>query len=224
MTNPRPTQTMPKLMKPRSLTGVLILLLVLGMTQPGLAQQDAVPEAAPAAAGAVVARVNEALIGAMREAEALAFQGRYDRLAPVFMAAFHFPFMARVAAGRHWRDLEPAQKDLLAVAFARMSVTTYAARFDGYTGQSFELGETIEQPRGRVLVRNRLIKGGGEAVAIDYLLRDFDGRWRIIDVFLDGTISEIATKRSEYNSILKRDGFDGLLARISQKTADLAGE
>ncbi len=224
MTNPRPTQTMPKLMKPRSLTGVLILLLVLGMTQPGLAQQDAVPEAAPAAPGAVVAQVNEALIGAMREAEALAFQGRYDRLAPVFMAAFHFPFMTRVAAGRHWRDLEPEQKDLLAAAFARMSVTTYAARFDGYTGQSFEVGETIEQPRGKVLVRNRLIKGGGKAVAIDYLLRDFNGQWRIVDVFLGGTISEIATKRSEYNSILKQTGFEDLLARISSKTAELAAE
>jgi phospholipid transport system substrate-binding protein len=172
----------------------------------------------------VVAQVNEALIGAMQEAEALAFQGRYDRLAPVFMAAFHFPFMTRVAAGRHWRDMEPEQKDLLAAAFARMSVTTYAARFDGYTGQSFEIGETIEQPRGKVLVRNRLINGGGEAVAIDYLLRDFDGQWRIIDVFLDGTISEIATKRSEYNSILKRTGFDDLLARILSKTAELAAE
>ena len=151
-------------------------------------------------------------------------QGRYDHLAPVFMAAFHFPFMARVAAGRHWRDLGSEQKDLLADAFARMSVTTYAARFDGYTGQSFEVGETIEQPRGRMLVRNRLISGGGEAVAIDYLLRDFDGQWRIVDVFLDGTISEIATKRSEYNSILKQTGFDDLLARISSKTAELAAE
>ena len=186
---------MPKFMKPRSLAGVLILLLVLGSTQPGLAQQDAVPEAAPAAPGAVVAQVNEALIGAMREAEALAFQGRYDRLAPVFMAAFHFPFMARVAAGRHWRDLGSEQKDLLADAFARMSVTTYAARFDGYTGQSFEVGETIEQPRGRMLVRNRLISVGGEAVAIDYLLRDFDGQWRIVDVFLDHLVEPRAIAR-----------------------------
>ncbi len=212
---------MPKFRKSPSLTGALTLLLLLRLAQPGLAQEDGVPEASP---GAVVARVNEALIGAMREAEALAFQGRYDRLAPVFAAAFHFPFMARVAAGRYWRDLEPEQRNRLADAFAHMSVTTYAARFDGYAGQSFEVGETIEQPRGRVLVRNRLVNGRGEAVEIDYLLRDFDGRWRIIDVFLYGTISEIATKRSEYNSILKRDGFDGLLARISEKTAELAGE
>ncbi len=173
---------------------------------------------------AVVAQVNETLLGAMQEAESLAFQGRYDRLAPVFGAAFHFPFMARVAAGRYWRDLDQAQRKQLADAFAHMSVTTYAARFDGYSGQSFEVGETIEQPRGGALVRNRLFKSDGEAVSIDYLLRDFDGRWRIVDVFLDGSISEIATKRSEYTSILDQDGLEGLLARIHEKTAELAAE
>ena len=50
------------------------------------------------------------------------------------------------------------------------------------------------------------------------------GRWRIVDVFLDGTISEIATKRSEYTSILDKEGFDGLLTRITAKTAELAKE
>ena len=206
-------------MKAIGLTGALILLVLLA--RPSLAQQEDLLQAEPTA---VVEAVNEALTGAMREADALAFQGRYDRLAPVFMTAFHFPFMARVAAGRHWRDLNSEQKGRLANAFAGMSVTTYAARFDGFNGQSFAVGETIEQPRGGALVRNRLTKSSGESVAIDYLLRNFDGRWRIVDAFLDGTISEIATKRSEYNSILKQDGFDGLLARISAKTAELAAE
>jgi len=212
---------MPKSMKPSSLTGALILLLLIGLARPGVAQQDGVPEAPPAA---VVAEVNETLLGAMREAEALAFQGRYDRLAPVFRAAFNFPFMTRVAAGSYWRDLEAEERERLAEAFARMSVATYAARFDGYDGERFEVGETIGQPRGGALVRNRLIDGTGEAVSIDYLLRAFDGRWRIVDVFLDGAISELATKRSEYTAILSADGFAGLLARIRAKTAELAGE
>ena len=172
----------------------------------------------------MVAEVNAALLGAMREAEALGVAGRIARLAPVFQTAFDFPVMARVAAGRHWRDLAPEQQARLAEAFARMSVTTYAARFDGYDGESFEVGDSIEQPRGGVLVRNRLIDGAGKAVAIDYLLREFDGRWRIIDVFLDGAISELATKRSEYGAILDQEGFDGLLARIAAKTDDMAGE
>jgi phospholipid transport system substrate-binding protein len=216
----RPTMPQP-LVPPR--LAALVLLLLVGLAQgsmAGLAQEDNVPAAPPAA---VVERVDETLIGAMQEAETLGFQGRYDRLAPVFMPAFHFPFMARVAAGRYWKDLDPEQQKQLAEAFGRMSVTNFAARFDGYDGQRFEVGESIEQPRGGVLVRNRLIDGTGKGVSIDYLLRDFDGRWRIIDVFLEGAISEIATKRSEYTAILGEDGIDGLLAKISDKTAELAG-
>ena len=111
------------------------------------------------------------------------------------------------SAGRHWSGFAPAEKERLAAAFARLSIATFAARFDGYGGERFEVGEALEQPRGRILVRNRLITADGEAFAIDYLLADFDGRWRILDVFLDGTVSEIATKRSEYGGILKREGF-----------------
>ena len=207
------------LSKIRSIVSAAVLVLLLGPGGGAMAQQDGLAQAAPAA---VVARVNEALLGAMREADALAFQGRYERLAPVLEASFHFPVMARGAAGRHWSALQPDEKKRLAEAFARMSVTTYAARFDGYGGERFEVGEAIEQPRGRVLVRNRLVTGDGEAISIDYLLGEFDGHWRIVDVFLDGTISEIATKRSEYGGILKRDGLDGLLARITEKTAELA--
>lgn len=203
--------------KPTYLAGAVTLLLLLGLAQPAPAEQQAAP-------ATVVTEVNETLIGAMREAEALAFRGRYERLAPVLTAAFNFPFMARVAAGRHWKDLAPGQQDRLAEAFAEMSVTTFAARFDGYSGQSFRVGESLDQPRGGVLVRNRLINGAESSVAIDYLLRDFDGRWRIVDVFLDGTVSELATKRAEYASILNRDGYEGLLARITEKTAELAAD
>jgi len=208
--------------KARSLARAALLVLLLGPAGAAAAQQDGLSQAAPPAA--VVKAVDEALIGAMREADALGFQDRYDRLAPVLEAAFHFPVMARGAAGRHWSALQSDEKERLAEAFARMSVATYAARFDGYDGERFEVGEVVEQPRGRVLVRNRLITGAGEAVSIDYLLGEFDGEWRIVDVFLDGAISEIATKRSEYGSILKRDGVDGLLARITEKTAELASE
>ena len=218
-------------MTAHKIAGVLGLLLLLAW--PVLAQAENAASAVPAAPetpetqdtpDTVVVQVNETLLGTMRDAESLGFQGRYDRLAPVFTAAFQFPYMARVAAGSYWRDLGPEQREQLAGAFAHMSVATYAARFDGYSGQSFKVVETVEQPRGGALVRNRLIKGDGEVVAIDYLLREFDGRWRIVDVFLDGTISEIATKRSEYTSILHRDGFAGLLARISSKTAELAAQ
>jgi phospholipid transport system substrate-binding protein len=160
----------------------------------------------------------------MRNAEDLGYQGRYDALARVLGESFYFAFMAQAAAGRHWSGFDETQKQRLAEDFERMSIASYASRFDGYSGQRFEVGETVQHPRGTVIVRNRLFQSDGTGVSIDYLLRNFEGRWRIIDIFLKGVISEIATKRSEYGSILEREGIDELFARLEAKVAELAAD
>ncbi len=176
----------------------------------------------------VVERLNAALIEVMREADALGFQGRYERLAPVLSAAFDFPLMARISAGKHWRAWDEVLRARFVAAFGNSSIATYAARFDGYGGERFEvLGE---QPglRKTVLVRNHLVKSDGEAVAIDYLLKtgagDSKDGWRVVDVFLDGKFSELALKRSEYGAVIKNDGVETLIRGLGDQAARLAAE
>ena len=43
--------------------------------------------------------------------------------------------------------------------------------------------------------------------------------WRISDVFLSGTVSELALRRSEYGALMRREGFDALLAAVRKKIA-----
>jgi phospholipid transport system substrate-binding protein len=193
-----------------------------GALSVGLALALWLPASAAEGPTAVVERVNTTLLGVMREAEGLGFDGRYDRIEKVFGESFDFPFMARVAAGRYWQDMPAKEQERYVAAFEHMSIATYAARFDGYSGQDFQVGEAVDHPRGSVLVRNLLVRPRDEPVAIDYLLRDFDGDWRIVDIYLAGGISEIATKRSEYGSVLKRQGIEALLSSIEQKAAALA--
>ncbi len=172
----------------------------------------------------VVERLNAALIEVMREADALGFQGRYERLAPVLSAAFDFPLMARISAGKHWRTWDEVLRARFVAAFGNTSIATYAARFDGYGGERFEvLGE---QPgrRKTVLVRNRLVKSDGEAVAIDYLFKTGAEGWRVVDVFLDGKFSELALKRSEYGAVIKNDGVEALIRGLGDQAARLAAE
>ena len=186
----------------------------------------------------IVERLNGALIEVMQGAGALGFQGRYDRLAPVLSAAYDFPVMARISAGRHWRGLDAATRERYVAAFGKVSIATYAARFDGYGGERFEvLGEEPGR-RKTIVVRNRLVKNDGETVAIDYLLKVSPGAsppgappqegpaggWRVIDVYLDGKYSELALKRSEYGSVIKNDGIQALIRRLDEKAAQLAAE
>ena len=180
--------------------------------------------AAEEAPSDIVGRLNAVLMEVMQQADELGFSGRYDRLAPVLSEAFNFPLMARISVGRHWRKLEDSDRDRLVDAFGRMSIATFAARFDGYSGERFEVLGEKPAPRKAVLVRNRLIKNDGEAVEINYLLKTAKGRWRVVDVFLDAKYSELAMKRSEYGSVIKNAGFDELIRSLDEKIADLAAE
>jgi len=62
-----------------------------------------------------------------------------------------------------------------------------------------------------------------EPVSVDYAMRQNDGAWQISDVYLDGTISQLATQRSEFGAILRREGFEGLIASMQRKVKLLAG-
>jgi phospholipid transport system substrate-binding protein len=54
-------------------------------------------------------------------------------------------------------------------------------------------------------------------VAIRYLMRQDGADWRINDVYLDGKISELATRRSEFSSVLRQQGIDGLISTLNRK-------
>jgi len=172
----------------------------------------------------VVERLNAALIEVMQEADALGFKGRYERLAPVLSAAFDFPLMARVSAGKHWRAWDAVLRARFVAAFGNTSIATYAARFDGYGGERFEILGEAPGRRKSILVRNHLVRNDGTTVAIDYLLKANEGNWRVVDVYLDGKYSELALKRSEYGAVIKNHGIAALIQSLDEKAADLAAE
>jgi phospholipid transport system substrate-binding protein len=71
-----------------------------------------------------------------------------------------------------------------------------------------------------MLVKTRIVRTEEAPVALDYRLRQGEGgEWRIVDVFLNGTVSELAMRRAEYSAVLKRDGYDGLIAALEEKIA-----
>ena len=179
------------------------------------------PAVSQAKASTPVERLNATLLHVMQNADQLGYQGRYDTLAPVLSETFNFPVMARVAVGQHWKGLTTEQKQQLTQSFARLSVATFASRFDGYGGEVFEIrGE--RNNRKNVIVDNVLVKADGEAVPLNYVLRKFDERYRIIDIYLDAKISQLAIHRAEYSAVLKNNGFDHLIASMEEKIAAYA--
>jgi phospholipid transport system substrate-binding protein len=158
----------------------------------------------------------DTLLTTMKDGRTLGQSGRYARLAPVIARLFDVPLMARLAVGSSWASLPPTQQQQVTEAFGHYISATYADRFDSYSGEQLQV--TGEQPYGaEVIVQTRIVKANGETVTLNYRMHDNVGSWQISDVYMDGTISQLATQRSEFHSILQREGVDGLIMALNRK-------
>jgi len=174
--------------------------------------------ASPDGATAVVERFQSTLISVMKDAQKLGYEGRYKRLAPAVEESHNLPGIAQFAAGRYWEKLSDQQKKTYVDAFAKMSMATYAYRFDDYSGESFKAVSEEATGKGDALVHTLLSKANGENIHFDYVLRRKDGVWRIINIIVDG-VSDLAIKRSEYGNILRDQGADVLIAKLQGQIA-----
>ena len=188
----------------------------------GLAMLSCPVLSAPASGGDTVQSLYDALLTTMKNGRTLGQSGRFTQLEPVIRRSFDIPAMARLSVGPAWASLSEAQRQQVTDSFARYISAIYADRFDSYAGQKLEV--IGEQPAAAgVMVKSQIIKANGEPVKIDYLMRRNGAGWLISDIYLDGAISEVATRRSEFAAILKNDGADGLIAALNRKADMLTG-
>ena len=201
-----------------------LILAVLGAACLALVLSTAPVRAADKSPEQLVGGFHAALLDTMREAKALGYKGRYRKLAPHIEENFHLPLMIQVAVGSFWKKASSGQQEKLIESFARLSISTYASRFNGYSGQSFRTLGHKPGPQETVLVRTKIVNPSDKDVELTYVTRFIRGEWRIIDVLLDTGISELAVRRSEYRRVLKTKGIDGLIATIDDKANILAAD
>jgi phospholipid transport system substrate-binding protein len=182
----------------------------------GIAMLTHPVHAAPTSGRDTVKGLYDALLGTMKSGRSLGQSGRFARLEPVVRRTFDIPTMARLSVGSSWVTLSEAQRQQVIESFGRYISAIYADRFDSYAGQKLQV--TGEQPAAAgLMVKSQIIKANGESVNVDYMMRRNGDTWLISDIYLDGAISEVATRRSEFGAILKSEGIDGLIAALNRK-------
>ena len=162
-----------------------------------------------------------ALIEVMRDAKRLGPKGRFDKLRQPVVSTLDLEGMLKIAVGDYWAQASAAEREKLLAAFRDYSVSSFASRFDGYSGERFETLGTAPGPRGTVLVRTRILGPSTDPVPITYVVRQSADEWHVIDILLEAGISELATRRSEYRAILKDGGMAELAAVLEQKARNL---
>jgi phospholipid transport system substrate-binding protein len=179
------------------------------------------PSAAAQTEDAAVARI-KAFYDSLQSASAQASdpQQRMAALSQTIMAIFDIPTMARLAVGPGWTKIPPAKRASLQEAFGRYFVASYASRIGQAAGGRFEVEPKTAQRSGGRLVRTRIIDGQGQATPVDYLV---NREGLVVDVYLKGTVSELASRRSEFEAALKSGGADALEAYLRQKADEILG-
>jgi phospholipid transport system substrate-binding protein len=166
----------------------------------------------------------DALVAAMKQGPALGFAGRRQLLDPQIRRALDLPLMTRLVVGPPWKNLAAPDQQRLVDAFSDYSIAVYASRFKEYGGERFVVEPAAtRRPNGDALVSTTLFPKEGEAVQLDYLMRESPRGWQVIDVFLSGTISELAARRSEYSAVFRTGGAAALVDLLLKKTAEFGG-
>ncbi len=175
----------------------------------------------PSAAAAHIQTYYQQLMPTIQQAGRLSVRERDKRFGPAITAAFDLATMTRLAVGPAWKSFSPAQQSAVQEAFTRFIVADYASQIKDYSGESFIVDPqtTPESRGGGEIVKTKLLQPGGRTVSINYLVRN----GRVIDVYLNGTISDLATRRDEFASIIAAGGADGLIKRLQERTQSLLG-
>ena len=128
--------------------------------------------------------------------------------------------MLSMIIGNQWKNVSNKKRKEIINIFEEYIAKNYVRRFSKM--KDFSFIENKEQNVGKfVMVRSNLVIGKKEKVSISYLLSNDQNRWKIFDVLLAGSVSEIATKKSEFKSFIKGGNIDPLIDALKKKNKDL---
>ncbi len=184
---------------------VSLALLVLVAAMPAQAQGSD-----PAAA--TVQGFYDALVASMKAGGTA--KSRYEKLKPAVEQAFDIPGMTALSVGPSWSSISASDQKALTDAFERMTIANYAGNFDSYSGEKFIVDPAVVARGSEKLVKSSLKPASGAAIPFNYRVHQANGAWKIVDVYLNGNISQLAQKRSDFGATLKTGGPQGLAKKI----------
>ena len=200
-------------MSRKKLTGLLAAALVLhsGASRALAADSPAAP----------IDALDNGLAAAMKNGAA-PFKARYDALAPVVDASFNLPQILQTTVGLKWSSIPADKQKALLAAFRAFTIASYVSNFDSDSGTTFRILPETRAVGADKVVESEIVPKEGDHTRMDYVLRQGESGWQVIDVLEEGTISQAAVQRSDFRSLLA-DGPDKLIDSLSAKVDKMSG-
>jgi phospholipid transport system substrate-binding protein len=194
----------------RGLVLAMLAVLALPLAMPAHADDAATDPAAKQ-----IQTFYDVLLDNMKRGKELSLMGRYNKLKPVIEQTYDLPLMTSLAVGPTWSSLPATDQQALIAAFERMTLANYAKNFDTFSGEKFVVDPNAQVHGTDKVVMSKLITSG-QTIPFNYRMRQSNGSWKVIDVYLNGFVSELATRRSDFAATLSSGGAQALVKKINE--------
>jgi phospholipid transport system substrate-binding protein len=155
------------------------------------------------------------LIDTMKQGPELGLQGRFRQLTSTAQETFDLPGMTQITVGPAWQMISDPDRKAIIDAFERLTIANYAKHFAKFTGQKFTVDPAVKMRANDKIVESKLLSGSS-TVPFNYRMRLVDGKWKVVDVFLNGYVSQLAVRRADFASTVASSGAPGLIKKINQ--------
>ncbi|WP_419728075.1 ABC transporter substrate-binding protein [Lichenicola sp.] len=204
------------------LTGLCLAMLgTVSLSSFGHAQATQASATQPATSGPV-ATVSALYAGLTQVEHSTApFSQRVQLLTPVIDRAFDLQTVLQNSLGLRYRTIPDAQKQQLLEQFRQFTVARYVSNFAAGGNDSFTVdpAATASPIPGEQIVHSTIGgHDGGSGTQIDYVMRQGPAGWQVVDVLLNGNISQVAVQRADFGSSLTSGDATPLIASLKKKT------
>jgi len=195
-----------------------LLALLAGLLLAPVAARAATPEEE---ARATVRDVVDRVLAILRT-PGLPQAERRSRIQAIAYDWFDFETMSRLVVARAWRSFDAGQRETFVGEFRELLSARYGRKLDDYGNEEVDVLDTRSDPGGDVTVRTRIHRAGAEDITVDYRLRPEAGRFRAIDVVIEG-VSLVFSYRGQFQEILNGGGPALLIERLREKNTGAGG-
>jgi phospholipid transport system substrate-binding protein len=198
-----------------------ILKRIIGFLVLGFSLTAAAQELAP---DQLVQKVTEEVLAAIKSDKQLAAGDKQKALKLAeekVLPYIDFEEATRLAVGRAWSQATPEQRKKLVNEFRNMLVRTYSNAIESYQGQTMKVMPSRAgkgDGKDEATVRAQFVRAGGKPLPIEFQMRNNGKSWKVYDISVEG-ISLVLTYRSEFDAVVKQEGVDGLIKRLTQKNS-----
>ena len=210
-------------------SGLCLAILGLAVASPVcLAQAGAAPATAPAVTAPVAgpAAPVTTLYARLTEMERShgSFAQRVQLLTPTVDRVFNLQTVLQNSLGLRYRTLPDAQKQQLLEQFRQFTVARYVSNFAAGGSEQFKVepAATPSPVPGDQIVHTQIVSGS-TSTPISYVMRQnaggsAGGDWQVVDVLLNGNISQVAVQRADFGSSLTSGDATPLIESLRKKT------